>query len=66
MFGFFNLFNRVRPQQEYVLTARYRAGHWMRQFEVTASSPYEAARKFDTGDNDQWIRVSSATIKQTY
>ena len=59
---FHRFFNR-KPQTEYVLIARYRAGSFMRQFQVKAASPYEAARKFDTDPQyNGWTRVSSATI----
>ena len=58
----FNFFRR-QPQQEYVLLARYRTGHWFKQFVVTAPSTYEAARKFDISDESQaWTRVSGASL----
>ena len=58
MFGFF----RRKPQREYTLLARYRAGHWFRRFTVEAPSAYEAARKFDTSEEGlDWLRVSGAT-----
>jgi len=58
MFGFF----RRKPQTTYTLLARYRTGHWFRRFEVTAPSPYEACRKFDTSEEGlDWYRVSGAT-----
>ena len=59
MFGFF----KRQPQREYTLLARYRTGHWLRRFTVTAPSAYEAARKFDTSAEGQhWTRVSGATL----
>ena len=61
MFGF--LFNRFkRTEASYVVLARYRSGHWFKQFTVTAYDSYEAARKFDQGGHDDWIRVSGATL----
>ena len=60
----FKLFNRFkRSESEYVLLARYRTGDWFKQFTVTAYDSYEAARKFDNGDNGFWTRVSGATLK---
>lgn len=59
MFFFFNR----KPQRAYTVLARYRNGHWFRQFVVKAPSAYEAARKFDTSeDNNTWTRVSGATL----
>ena len=64
MFG--RLFNRFKPNRteaEYVLLARYRTGHWFKQFTVSAYDGYEACRKFDTGESRDWTRVSGATLK---
>ena len=64
MLNFFNRFKRFkRPEAEYVLLARYRTGDWFKQFTVTAYDSYEAARKFDNGDNGLWTRVSGAILK---
>ena len=58
----FNFFNR-KPQKAYVVLARSRNGSWFRRFVVQAPSAYEAARKFDTSeDNNTWTRVSGATL----
>ena len=58
----FNFFRR-QPQQEYVVIARYSAGHWFRRFILTAPSPYEAARTFDqAAEFQEWTRVSGATL----
>ena len=59
----FNFFRR-QPQQNYTLLARYRTGHWFKRFEVQGVSAYEAARRFDLNpENDDWTRVSGATIE---
>ena len=64
MLNFFNRFKRFkRPEAEYVLLARYRTGYLFKQFTVTAYDSYEAARKFDNGDNGLWTRVSGAILK---
>ena len=61
MFSF--LFNRnKRSEGKYTILARYRSGHWFKQFTVTAYDSYEAARKFDQGGHDDWVRVSGATL----
>ena len=58
----FRFFNR-KPQRAYTILARYRNGSWVRRFVVQAPSAYEAARKFDTSeDNNAWTRVSGATL----
>lgn len=57
---FFRFFNR-KPQQEFVVLARYRTGHWFKRFVVKAASSYEAARKFDNTEVN-WTRVSGATL----
>ena len=58
----FNFFRR-KPQRAYTVLARFRNGSWFRQFVVKAPSAYEAARKFDTSeDNNAWTRVSGATL----
>ena len=58
----FNFFRR-QPQRAYTVLARYRAGHWFRRFVVKGASAYEAARAFDTSeDNQHWTRVSGATL----
>ena len=55
-------FNR-KPQREYTIIARLTQGTFMQRFLVTAASPYEACRKFDTGAEFQsFTRVSGATI----
>ena len=54
-------FFRRKPQQEFVVLARYCTGHWFKQFVVKAPSAYEAARKFDTTE-PRWTRVSGATL----
>ena len=59
---FLNFFRR-QPQRDWTIIARYGSGHWMKRFEVTAASAYEACRKFDTNpDNLQFTRVSGATL----
>ena len=59
----FNFFRR-QPQREYVVIARYSAGHWFRRFTLTAPSSYEAARKFDQAPEfHDWTRVSGATLE---
>ena len=59
---FHRFFNR-KPQKAYTLIARYGAGNWMKRFEITAASPYEACRKFDTDPQYQiYTRVSGATL----
>ena len=58
----FRFFNR-KPQQQFTVLARYRTGSWFKQFQVSAVTPYEACRKFDTSDDGQnWTRVSGATV----
>ena len=59
----FGIFNRFRKPADYIVIARYRDGHWFKQFTVSAYDTYEAARKFDTGDYSRWTRVSGATLK---
>ena len=60
----FNLFRRQkRTEADYVVIARYRTGHWFKQFTVRAYDSYEAARKFDTSGEHAWTRVSGATLK---
>ena len=62
----FNLFrfNRTKPEQEYVVIARYRVGDWFRRFTLTATSSYEACRDFDQSNEfAEWIRVSNASLK---
>ncbi len=59
----FNFFRR-QPQKTYTLLARYRTGHWFRQFTVEGVTPYEAARRFDTSpESEHWTRVSGATLE---
>lgn len=55
-------FNR-KPQREYTLIARFGAGSWMKRFTITAASPYEACRKFDTDPQYSiYTRVSGASL----
>ena len=56
----FRFFNR-KPQQQFTILARYRTGSWFKQFQVSAVTPYEACRKFDTTEA-HWTRVSGATV----
>ena len=56
------LFGNKRTLGDYVVIARYRGGHWFRQFDVKAYDSYEAARTFDQ-ENTDWTRVSGATLK---
>jgi len=59
---FLNFFRR-QPQRSYTIIARYGTGNWMQRFEVTAASPYEACRKFDTDpEKAHFTRVSGATF----
>ena len=58
----FNFFRR-QPQQEFVVIARYRTGHWFKRFIVSAVSSYEASRKFDTSEDGlYWNRIAGATL----
>lgn len=63
MFGF--LFGRKskRTEADYVILARYRSGHWFKSFTIRAYDSYEAARKFDTSGEHDWVRVSGATLR---
>ena len=63
MFNFFR-FNSDKPQQSYVIIARYKVGDWFRRFVVTESSAYKACRTFDQNPEfKEWIRVSNASLE---
>jgi hypothetical protein len=60
----FARFNRNKPEQAYVIIARYKVGDWFRRFVVPATSPYKACRTFDQSrEFGEWIRVSNASLE---
>ena len=63
VFNFFR-FNRTKPEQDYVVIARYKVGDWFRRFTLTAVSPYAACRDFDqSSEFAEWTRVSNASLE---
>ncbi len=59
----FNFFRR-QPKIQYTILARYRTGDWFRRFDLTSTSAYRACRDFDSNpENNDWTRVSGATLK---
>ena len=63
MFNFLR-FNSSKPQQPYVIIARYKVGDWFRRFVVAETSAYRACRVFDQSpEYKEWIRVSNASLE---
>ena len=60
----FGIFNRLRHEDTYVVYARYRPGHFIKQYTVRGVSAYDACRRFDQSEiSDRWTRVSGATLE---
>ena len=60
----FGIFNRFRQGDTYVVYARSRTDHFIKQFTVRGVSAYDACRNFDRSKaSDVWTRVSGATLE---